>query len=234
MRPKVLGVLLDAVSTGLRNLDGVKPEKLPRMADFAVWVTAAEEALGWESGAFMDAYSGNRSAATELALDDDPVAVAVRRLINKEEEWSGTSTELLSRLGNLVDEETKRSKSWPAAANALSNRLKRLAPALREVGIEYKDGRESGGSRTRKKSLKKKPAKDRPDCPDSPAEPESPANPRDDLETVCDDAGCSRDNALAKSVPDKSAANGHVRDGRDSRDDKKHSVSIVERERFTI
>jgi hypothetical protein len=47
------------------------------------------------------------------------------------------------------------------APNALSARLKRLAPALREVGIEYGEGR--GGSKgTRLKTLTKKdPAKDR-------------------------------------------------------------------------
>jgi putative DNA primase/helicase len=78
VRPQVLGALLDAVSAALRNLDRMRLEELPRMADFAVWVAAAEEALPWEPGAFLMAYAGNRAEADEGALDNDPVAVAVR------------------------------------------------------------------------------------------------------------------------------------------------------------
>jgi Domain of unknown function (DUF3854) len=157
-RPVVLGALLDAASAALRNLDSVRLDQPPRMADFAVWVTAAERALGWEPAAFMDAYAGNRSAATGLALDDDPVAEAIRELVSTKGVWSGTSTELLSELGGLVDEATKRSKSWPAAANALSNRLKRIAPALREAGIEYGE-RTEGRSKKRVKTLRERPEK---------------------------------------------------------------------------
>jgi hypothetical protein len=34
--------LLDAVSAGLRNVAKVKLDRLPRMADFMKWITAAE------------------------------------------------------------------------------------------------------------------------------------------------------------------------------------------------
>ncbi len=158
VRPKVLGALLDAVSAALRNLHTVQLEELPRMADFAVWVIAAEEALGWEPGAFMEAYAGNRSAATGLALDDDPVVAAVRELVSNESTWSGTSTELLTKLTDIVDEEIRRARSWPPAANALSNRMKRIAPALREVGIEYEE-RTEGREKKRIKTLRERPDK---------------------------------------------------------------------------
>lgn len=39
-RPQILGALLDAVSLGLKRLPDTMLEKLPRMADFAVWATA--------------------------------------------------------------------------------------------------------------------------------------------------------------------------------------------------
>ncbi|ABG04560.1 hypothetical protein Rxyl_1598 [Rubrobacter xylanophilus DSM 9941] len=83
VHPKVLGALLEAVSAALRNRDRTRLEELPRMADFAVWVAAAEEALPWEAGAFLAAYTGNRAEANELALGDDPVAVAVRSLLER-------------------------------------------------------------------------------------------------------------------------------------------------------
>jgi hypothetical protein len=38
-RPRILGVLLDAVMQGLRRLPETRLEKLPRMADFALWAT---------------------------------------------------------------------------------------------------------------------------------------------------------------------------------------------------
>src|ERR1700738_3480378 len=44
-RPHILGALLDAVVHGLRALDRVQLDRLPRMADFALWATACETAL---------------------------------------------------------------------------------------------------------------------------------------------------------------------------------------------
>ena len=173
VRPRVLGALLDAVSAALRNQESVELEELPRMADFAVWVAAAEESLPWLPGDFLEAYAGNRAEAEGLALDTDPVAVAVRDLMAAREEWSGTATELYAAIAELVDEDVRRSKAWPSAPNSLSNRMKRIAPSLREAGIEYGDERAPGGSRTRKKSLKRTPEKDRSGRPDRPAREQS-------------------------------------------------------------
>jgi hypothetical protein len=39
--PQILGALLDAASGALRELPGVRLERLPRMAEFAEWATAA-------------------------------------------------------------------------------------------------------------------------------------------------------------------------------------------------
>jgi len=44
---QILGGVLDVVAGALREVGSVRPERLPRMADFAKWVTAAEPALGW-------------------------------------------------------------------------------------------------------------------------------------------------------------------------------------------
>jgi hypothetical protein len=64
VRPGLLGALLDAVSAGLRNLPDVDLDRLPRMADFVKWAVACAPALGWEPERFLDAYAGNRGAAT--------------------------------------------------------------------------------------------------------------------------------------------------------------------------
>src|SRR5262249_53324906 len=78
-RPRILGVLLDAVVEGLRRLPETRLPKLPRMADFALWVTACEAAL-WPAGAFWSAYCGNRDEAAEGVIDADPIAAAVRAI----------------------------------------------------------------------------------------------------------------------------------------------------------
>jgi hypothetical protein len=54
-----LGALLDAMVHGMRARGRVHLERLPRMADFAVWATACEPAL-WPAGTFARAYAANR------------------------------------------------------------------------------------------------------------------------------------------------------------------------------
>lgn len=134
-QPFILGSLLDAVSVALRNLPNVQLDRLPRMADFAKWVTAAEPALGLKPGAFMAAYTGNRESANALALDGSPVAESVQKLLD-ECEWEGTASALLERLGGIVGETGTRRREWPSSARTLSNALRRLAPNLRAVGCE--------------------------------------------------------------------------------------------------
>src|SRR5215510_5599706 len=58
-RPRILGALLDAAAHGLRTLGRVHLDRLPRMADFAIWATACETAL-WPAGTFARAYGANR------------------------------------------------------------------------------------------------------------------------------------------------------------------------------
>ncbi len=227
-RPHILAALFDAVAGALGAVEGVRLEGMPRMADFAMWATAAENALGWEPGAFMDAYSGNRVEATESALEADPVAIAVRELMEDQDEWTGTAGELWEALNELVGEGIRHTKTWPGAPNALSGRLKRLAPALRGIGIEYEDARLSGGERKRAKRLRKNSGvKDLPYRPDRPAGQESPANHKNQAGTISADAGRSRDDAGEKIVPEESAAKEHIRDDGDGREDDLHPDSAL-------
>ena len=219
-RPAILAALFDAVSGALGTVESVRLEGMPRMADFAVWATAAERALGWEPETFMTAYAGNRAEVAETALEADPVAVAVRAFMEDREEWSGTAGALWEALNEVVGEAIRYTKAWPGAPNALSGRLRRLAPALRGIGIDYEDVRLPGGDRKRAKRLRKnEAAKDRPYRPDRPAGQESPANTEKDAGTISQHPGRSRDDVSEKTVPEESPANRQVRDDRDGRDD---------------
>lgn len=148
-RPRIFGAFLTAAATALKDLPLTRLSRLPRMADFACWATAASPAFGWEPNAFMNAYAGNRQESVEMALEADPVAGAVKALVLAEPEWQGTATELWKRLGTLVGETAMKVPAWPKSAHSLSGRVKRLAPALRATGIEVSRKRSGhGGTRT--------------------------------------------------------------------------------------
>jgi putative DNA primase/helicase len=135
-RPKILGALLDAVSGALRDLPTTQLSSLPRMADFALWVTAAEKTLGWDAGTFMAAYQSNRTSANELALESSPVGSPLLELLKEQGVWNGSSSELLDALDQRVTDQTKRLKSWPKNGRSMVGHLKRLTPNLRAVGWE--------------------------------------------------------------------------------------------------
>jgi hypothetical protein len=135
-RPRVLGALLDAVSAGLRTLPGVKLDSMPRMADFARWAVACEQALGLPEGAFLRAYSSNRIVGDVVALEASPIVAPLRQVLKMVRgQWTGTASRLLELLTGKVSEKTAKSREWPQRADKLSAKLKRLTPNLRRVGI---------------------------------------------------------------------------------------------------
>ena len=146
-RPRLLGVLLDAVAKGLAELPATRLDKLPRMADFALWATACETAL-WPSGTFWSAYCGNRDEAVDGVIDADPIAATIRALMQARTEWTGTASDLLGALAELAGERVAKSKTWPDSPRALAGRLRRAATFLRKVGIDIGFERE-GRARTR-------------------------------------------------------------------------------------
>ncbi|RLB77961.1 MAG: hypothetical protein DRH24_15250 [Deltaproteobacteria bacterium] len=141
LKPGILGAFYTAVSAALKNYHNVKLEKLPRMADFAIWVSAAEQALPWESGSFIMEYGNNRKRLKANTIEADLVALAVVKMVGNvsSHEWTGTATELLKTLEHYND--FTDSANWPKQPNALSGRLKRIAGALRDKGIETKRGK---------------------------------------------------------------------------------------------
>lgn len=136
-RPRILGGLLDAAAAALANRATVKLGRRPRMADFAVWVTAAEAALGWEPGTFIAAYDASCQDAAQIALEASPLWPYLEQCADGQ---ALTASDLLARLRELAGEEAVHARGWPKAANTLSGMLKRLAPELRKVGIEAEQG----------------------------------------------------------------------------------------------
>ena len=126
---RVLGGLLDAASSALKNRDSVKLKRLPRMADLAVWVTAAEPGLGWERGRFVEAYFRNRSEANTDVVEGSTLSVAIMALLD-DGPFRGTLSELLAELTARLGGKPLP-KDWPATHLKLRSDLLRLAPNLR-------------------------------------------------------------------------------------------------------
>jgi hypothetical protein len=131
---RIFGGLLDALVHGLAHLSKVVLPRKPRMADYAVWVAACEPML-WEPGQHLRIYQANRVETREVVLDADAVAGALREHMTGRDSRTTTLVDLLADLTLLVPDQVKRQAAWPATPRGLSSRLKRLAPALRGVGI---------------------------------------------------------------------------------------------------
>jgi hypothetical protein len=145
-QPQILSALLDAVSVGLARKNDVVLEELPRMADFAVWGIATEEALGGERGDFVAAYTESRQDASDVALEawalSDTFIEFAHQFEGEKNAWEGTATALLKRLNDRVeDEDLKRGKEWPKSASSLSAQINALVPDLLEIGINVESAR---------------------------------------------------------------------------------------------
>jgi hypothetical protein len=135
VRPLILGALCDGLQAAIARLPHTAPEHNVRMADFAAWATAAEPALGWRPGAFMEAYRRNRRDASEGLLEDSLLVGPIRAIAAAVAAWEGTSTALLAEMARHSTEAAMKEKTWPKSPRALSAALRRIAPAMRASGL---------------------------------------------------------------------------------------------------
>ena len=146
-RPRMLGALLDAALHGLRTLDRVHLDRLPRMADFALWAAACEPAL-WPAGSFARAYAANRRAAIESIIEADPIVACVRAIMVDRPMWTGSASDLLRLCAESARGDIARGTAWVTNPRALAGRLRRPQSFLRILGIEITFSREGrGGTR---------------------------------------------------------------------------------------
>jgi hypothetical protein len=189
VRPQLFGAILTAIAGGLRLLPKVERPGLPRMADFAKWGEAVCQSLGWNAGAFLEAYQQNRHDANEAALEDSPVATVVRLLMARRSEWEGTATALLEELCRLLPDRASVKDRWPKTARGLSGHLRRVAPSLRMAGLDVA----FGVGRNRRIRLSPVNPGDQPCQPAQPA-PEAHEQPGFDY-------GCARCNPYQPAQP---------------------------------
>jgi hypothetical protein len=63
--------------------------------------------------------------------------------------WTGTASDLLGALAEVVGERVAKSKSWPDGPRALAGKLRRAATFLRKIGFDIAFQKEKSRARTR-------------------------------------------------------------------------------------
>jgi hypothetical protein len=144
-RPAILGGLLDAVAMAVKHADTTVIDRLPRMADFSLWVVAAEVTLGLQRGEFLASYADNRASGHELAVESSPAGGVIVEMMQTTTWWEGTAAELLAAIESVATEKTRGLRAWPKTARALGGIVRRLAPDLRALGIAVEFGRQHRG-----------------------------------------------------------------------------------------
>ncbi|MEU3204252.1 ATP-binding protein [Streptomyces cyaneofuscatus] len=130
----ILASLFDLLSEVLKVLPDIVLTERPRMADFARILAAVDQVKGWDT---MGSYRASARDAVADVLDGEPFAQAVLALVDKAgpEGLTLTTQQILDK----VDTPDKLPKKWPKDSTRAGGQLKRLAPALRTIGIEVDD-----------------------------------------------------------------------------------------------
>ena len=140
-RPRILGGILDTVVKAMLVKPTIQLDSLPRMADFVVWGCAIAEALGYTQKQFLNAYSRNIRNQNAEVLCENLEASAVIKLMETDEEWEGTPSELLARLTEIETNQgvnVMNETDFPKKANVLTRRLNKLKSNLSDEGIGFK------------------------------------------------------------------------------------------------
>jgi hypothetical protein len=138
-RPLILGALLDLVSHALKNLPHIRPQVLPRMADFARIAIACETGFT-ESGSFARAYASSAQEATCAVIEEQltGVCLAVLAYVEaRQTSWKGTTTELLAILtsNDRTEQCVTKASTWPRNYRTFGAALTEATSSLRKMGV---------------------------------------------------------------------------------------------------
>jgi hypothetical protein len=190
IHPGVLGALLTLLSRILPILPEVKGLYTGNKERFIAFVElglALERVMEWEEGTFLRVIGDIRDDAHETAIESSPVGQAIQSLMTGKTEWDGTMGELLVNLRHQVPDRTWQSKMFPQDATRLSQRMTRLQPDLRALGITYHTQKGKSGKQVFLQNIKTA----------SPASPASPSLVHKDLE------GDARKNVASPASPQR-------------------------------
>ncbi|MFF3878487.1 ATP-binding protein [Streptomyces sp. NPDC001978] len=186
--PAILASLFDLLTQVLKALPTVQLTALPRMADFARVLAAVDHVTGWDT---QGSYRATAADAVADVLEGEPFARAIVDLV-RAAGTAGICMTAADILGKVAIPE-KLPRKWPKDPTRAGGQLKRLAPALRAIGIDVDDTqREPDGNRSR---LYRLTPVER-GCIPAPGAPTAP----DGLTDQCERPGAASD-ASARPAP---------------------------------
>lgn len=133
-RPKIMAAIFDTISFAMKNYNSVNV-KLPRMADLTQWAVAAEPALGLSGGDFLRVYMQSIKNRRLDLFSTDTLALAVEKLLEQINPWSGTATQLIDEFDSICPREFSKVATKDKHLNTITSSIMRLEPILKEKGI---------------------------------------------------------------------------------------------------
>ena len=169
-KAKLFGGLLNVAAQALKGLPSVNLKELPRMADFAQLLAALDDVDG-SDGSALETYVAQFTQIADEVVTGDPVGLAVLDLLeNHNGNWEGTATELLDEISP-----ERPSKGWPKTGRGMSGQLKRLTPAMLQLGVTIERDRSPTSARKRLINISRE------------SEPSTSSEPSEDSNEVCSD-----------------------------------------------
>jgi hypothetical protein len=137
-RPKLLRVLFNAISHGLKIIKDFKLAELPNAPDNLVLAIACTEYFKWPLKFVLRSLEENKKEALFKYADSDIIVPAIVSLMKHKNLIECSPTDLFEMLQEHLDEINNRIalKSFPADPAALGKRLRKAEEALRVYGIE--------------------------------------------------------------------------------------------------
>ena len=174
LKPQLLAYIFDTLVEvlKLKKNGGIKLERLPRMADFALHCEMIPRCMGNPNDTFTSAFVKNVEVQTIESIASNPVVIVIIELMKDTPEWKGTATTLHSDLQGiaiLIGIDT-HDKSWPKSPNGLSRKLNEVKTPLRKADINIQSYFADSHVKLKEIRITKT----------SPASPASPANQKND------------------------------------------------------
>lgn len=147
LKPLFLGALFETLSLAI-EAKKILPQKTEfRMADFALWGAACAEVLGYGAERFEKALQGAMRHGAYDAVYSLSTGRALLEMLNKEDSFTGTATQLLRKLKD-TDGGFEWSEEVAKNPATLSKKLRELENSLATLGILVDFGKRTGAERT--------------------------------------------------------------------------------------
>ena len=162
IKPQLLGYILHIIVKVLNvkkeGREITLPDGFNRMADFEEYGEIIARCMNYQENEFLRAYQENVGIQIDQAIEANTLSTVILQFIdkrisedNKNYEWEGTATELLSILNEFAENELKmtvsKDKSWPKSPNKLSGLLNEAMTNLREKGIVIERQKDNTGNK---------------------------------------------------------------------------------------